>query len=410
MPRLLLAAVVLAILAVCASAQTRAAFSPVGSPGRLAPGTLQTSLDDYAEDDGFAFDPGTFFASDDDEAEEEEVVEAVEKETELVDVSGGQGGVLPTASFWRAVADALGLDLLGNPQEGEETPAEETPLRLVPPKPTITKKRASSAGPNAFCLNVTEPRYYRAPTGCKCDCPGCNCRRYYACWDCDVLADGCLSQAAYLCDEGDFSFFNEELQACAWEQPRPFPYGCPPRPPGPPKPPKPPRPPAGPPRPESPPPIPGFPTQPPRPAGQTFIPQPGLAQPGQIPGQFPGQQPGVGVPGQFQPGVGVPGQIPGQIPGQFPGQFPGQPGQFQPGQQPGQFQPGGGANPGQQTQAGSCSSIPQCNSCLQTSDQSAFVCCCDAECTQWNPSQQGQPPGFLGCCNDYNQVCAQQQG
>ena len=57
MPRLLLAAVVLAILAVCASAQTRAAFSPVGSPGRLAPGTLQTSLDDYAEDDGFAFDP-----------------------------------------------------------------------------------------------------------------------------------------------------------------------------------------------------------------------------------------------------------------------------------------------------------------------------------------------------------------
>ena len=96
--------------------------------------------------------------------------------------------------------DSLGLDLLGNPQEGEETPAEETPLRLVPPKPTITKKRASSAGPNAFCLNVTEPRYYRAPTGCKCDCPGCNCRRYYACWDCDVLADGCLSQAAYLCD------------------------------------------------------------------------------------------------------------------------------------------------------------------------------------------------------------------
>ena len=162
MPRLLLAAVVLAILAVCASAQTRAAFSPVGSPGRLAPGTLQTSLDDYAEDDGFAFDPGTFFASDDDEAEEEEVVEAVvEKETELVDVSGGQGGVLPTASFWRAVADALGLDLLGNPQQGEETPAEETPPRLVPPKPTITKKRASSAGPNAFCLNVTEPRYYR---------------------------------------------------------------------------------------------------------------------------------------------------------------------------------------------------------------------------------------------------------
>ena len=61
MPRLLLAAVVLAILAVCASAQTRAAFSPVGSPGRLAPGTLQTSLDDYAEDDGFAFDPGTFW-------------------------------------------------------------------------------------------------------------------------------------------------------------------------------------------------------------------------------------------------------------------------------------------------------------------------------------------------------------
>ena len=67
-------------------------------------------------------------------------------------------------------------------------------------------------------------------------------------------------------------------------------------------------------------------------------------------------------------------------------------------------------NPGQQTQAGSCSSIPQCNSCLQTSDQSAFVCCCDLECTTWSPNLPNQPPGFLGCCNDYNQVCARQQG
>ena len=174
MPRLLLAAVVLAILAQRASARTRAAPSPVASPGRFD--------DDYDED---AF---VFVA---DEEENNDAVAAAREEPEQVDVSGG-GGVgdaLPAESFWRAVADALGLDMFGNPRR-ETASAGGTTSRA-------RTGGASSAGPDAFCLNVSEPRYYAAPAQCACDCAGCNCRRYYACWDCEANG-GCLSQACLL--------------------------------------------------------------------------------------------------------------------------------------------------------------------------------------------------------------------
>ena len=214
MPRLLLAAVVLAILAQCASARTRAAPSPIASPGRFD--------DDYDEDDGFDLDEDAFvFVAD--EKENNDAVAAAREEPEQVDVSGG-GGVedaLPAESFWRAVADALGLDMFGNPRRATASAGGKTSRART--------GGASSAGPDAFCLNVSEPRYYAAPAQCACDCAGCNCRRYYACWDCEA-GEGCLSQATYLCADGDFSYFNEELQVCAWEQPRPLPYGCPPRP------------------------------------------------------------------------------------------------------------------------------------------------------------------------------------
>jgi hypothetical protein len=65
---------------------------------------------------------------------------------------------------------------------------------------------------------------------------------------------------------------------------------------------------------------------------------------------------------------------------------------------------------GVQTAQGSCSGIPQCDSCLQSPDQSSFVCCCDTECLNWNPATPNQPPGFLGCCTDYQQVCAAAAG
>ena len=66
--------------------------------------------------------------------------------------------------------------------------------------------------------------------------------------------------------------------------------------------------------------------------------------------------------------------------------------------------------PGVGSQQGSCAGIPACNSCLQSSDKKSFVCCCDAECTTWNPNTPNQPPGFLGCCSDYQQVCARAAG
>jgi hypothetical protein len=130
---------------------------------------------------------------------------------------------------------------------------------------------------------------------------------------------------------------------------------------------------------------------------------------GFAPGTFPGGGPvpvGPGQPGAFPGGGGI----------AQPGAFPGgggiaQPGAgFQPGLQPGiGVQPGvGNPNfPNQQTQPGSCSSIPTCDSCLQSPDRTTFVCCCDAACVSWNPqTQQGQVAGFLGCCVDYAQVCA----
>jgi hypothetical protein len=226
----------------------------------------------------------------------------------------------------------------------------------------------------------------------------------------------CLSQASYLCARGDFSFFNEQRQACAWEQPRPLPFGCPPRPPGPPLPPGPPMPPRAPFAPPPPPPRPTFPGAPPAP--------PAAALPGALPGG------GVAFPG----GGPLPvGQQPGALPGAFPGVAPARPGVaparpgagvVQPGVgvgapgvgapgvgAPGVGAPGAGAAPAQQTQPGSCSSIPTCDSCLQSADRSTFVCCCDAACAAWNPAtQQGQVAGFLGCCADYAQVCAAPAG
>ena len=73
--------------------------------------------------------------------------------------------------------------------------------------------------------------------------------------------------------------------------------------------------------------------------------------------------------------------------------------------------PGVVSAPAQQTQPGSCSSIPTCDSCLQSADRATFVCCCDAACATWNPAtQQGQVAGFLGCCSDYARVCAAAAG
>ena len=376
--------------------------------------------------------PTTLPADGDESGEEEEEEEDEgqtprlpprEEQPMLVDVSGGNGGTLPTAAFWRAVANALGIDLSGNPLRGGAA-------RGALPRPSMARENdddgdeqreeeanetpefdidEATAGKNAFCLQKSKPMYYAGEWTCDCDCAGCNCRRYYACWDCE--SGRCLSQAAYECAKGDFSFFNEKLQVCAWEQPRPLPYGCPPRPPGPPKPPRPPKPP---PRPLKPPPIPGFPAAPSRPPSamlpvpatlpqpqlQPALGQPGFQQPGVGVQPGVGFQPGVGVqPGVgFQPGVGVQPGV-----GFQPGFQPGRPGGAAPVGQPA----GGGS---QVSAQGSCASVPQCNSCLQSSDQKTFVCCCDTECLTWNPNAPNQPAGFLGCCSDYQQVCGRTTG
>ena len=353
-----------------------------------------------------------------------------------VDVSGGGGArnpagedPFPSAAFWRAVGAALGIDSSGNPLRaptastrtnaaaafegsgdaggGSDTlnPSFDSESRVgggAPARPSRSRF-PSTRTENFFCSNKTEPRYYAADYACACDCAGCDCRRYYACWDCGLDARTgtrrCLSQASYLCARGDFSFFNEKRQACAWEQPRPLPFGCPPRPPGPPLPPNPPMPPRAPFAPPPPPPRPTFPGAPPAPPAAA------------LPGAFPGG--GVAFPG----GGPLPvGQQPGALPGAFPGVAPARPGVgvVQPGVgvgAPGVGAPGVGAAPAQQTQPGSCSSIPTCDSCLQSADRSTFVCCCDAACAAWNPAtQQGQVAGFLGCCADYAQVCAAPAG
>ena len=385
-----------------------------------------------------------------------------------VDVSGGGGArdpageePFPSVAFWRAVGAALGIDSSGNPLRaptastrtnasaafegsvdaggGSDTlnPSFDPESRGSRGRPRVgggaparpsRSRFPSTRTENFFCSNKTEPRYYAADYACACDCAGCDCRRYYACWDCGLDARTgtrrCLSQASYLCARGDFSFFNEKRQACAWEQPRPLPFGCPPRPPGPPLPPNPPMPPRAPFAPPPPPPRPTFPGAPPAPPAAALpgaFPGGGFAfpgggplpvgqQPGALPGAFPGVAParpgvgvvqpgvGVGAPGVGAPGVGAPGV--------------GAPGVGAPGVgAPGVGAPGVGAAPAQQTQPGSCSSIPTCDSCLQSADRATFVCCCDAACAAWNPAtQQGQVAGFLGCCADYAQVCARPAG
>ena len=119
MPRLLLAAVVLAILAQRASARTRAAPSPIASPG----GRID---DDYDEDDGFDLDEDAFLFAD--EEETFDAAAAAREEPEQVDVSGGGrvGDALPAESFWRAVADALGLDMFGNPRRASASAGGKT--------------------------------------------------------------------------------------------------------------------------------------------------------------------------------------------------------------------------------------------------------------------------------------------
>ena len=99
MPRLLLAAVVLAILAQRASARTRAAPSPIASPG----GRID---DDYDEDDGFDLDEDAFlfFA---DEEETFDAAAAAREEPEQVDVSGG--GRVGVAREYRVVQPSGGV-------------------------------------------------------------------------------------------------------------------------------------------------------------------------------------------------------------------------------------------------------------------------------------------------------------
>ena len=363
----------------------------------------------------------------------------------FVDVAGAPGASFPTETFWRAVADALDLDLDGAPAAAGNPRRPSEPRRddgdesgggagrggggAPPPGSGRSGRSGTRSGTSppeeakppkrpTFCSGKTVTKFYADEWPCACDCPGCDCRRYFACWDCDASA-GCASQASYRCAPGDFSFFDEEKQICAWEQPRPLPFGCPPRPPAPPTPPRPPAPPRPPPVPAKPPPLPAAPFAPAFapgvpmgvpsgggvggggggvgvPGGGVGVPGGGVGVPGGGVG-VPGG--GVGVPGG---GVGVPGGgvgVPGGGVG-VPGGGVGVPGG-------GIGVPGGGV-PGQTSPSGSCSSIPTCDSCLQSADQTTFVCCCDAQCAAWRPGQ-GQPPGFLGCCSDYQQVCRRQQ-
>ena len=256
----------------------------------------------------------------------------------------------PSVAFWRAVGAALGIDSSGNPLRaptastrtnasaafegsvdaggGSDTlnPSFDPESRGSRGRPRVgggaparpsRSRFPSTRTENFFCSNKTEPRYYAADYACACDCAGCDCRRYYACWDCGLDARTgtrrCLSQASYLCARGDFSFFNEKRQACAWEQPRPLPFGCPPRPPGPPLPPKPPMPPRAPFAP--PPPSPSFPGAPPAPPAATLPSVSGRRRrvPGGGPPRWPTTRgsprafPGVAAAGRgvVQPGVGV---------------------------------------------------------------------------------------------------------
>ena len=160
MPRLLLAAVVLAILAQRASARTRAAPSPIASPG----GRID---DDYDEDDGFDLDEDAFlfFA---DEEETFDAAAAAREEPEQVDVSGGgaSGMRSPRSRSGARSRTRWGWTCSATRDGRARRRVEKLQARAR------VGARTSSAGPDAFCLNVSEPRYYAAPRSARATAPG----------------------------------------------------------------------------------------------------------------------------------------------------------------------------------------------------------------------------------------------
>ena len=364
-----------------------------------------------------------------------------------------------SVAFWRAVGAALGIDSSGNPLRAPtastrtnasaafEVASTRVAVRI--PKPFVRSRETrrwgrprvgggalarpsrrvfpSTRTENFFCSNKTEPRYYAADYACACDCAGCDCRRYYACWDCGLDARTgtrrCLSQASYLCARGHFSFFNEKRQACAWEQPRPLQFGCPPRPPRTrPCPSRPclraarTRPPPPPTRP-----IPGsaagaagcgaprvrFQAEASRSRGAD--PSPLANNPGLSPGLYPGVAPAAGrgrcaarvgvavtasspPPGVAAPGVGAPGVGPGRTTHRASARRVSAP----------------------LRRADAARLVlehPDVRLVPPVRHRATFVCCCDAACAAWNPAtQQGQVAGVLRTRADYAQVCARPAG
>ena len=81
--------------------------------------------------------------------------------------------------------------------------------------------------PGSVCADKTEARFYAAfhDQACPCDCAGCRCTAYAACFACEPPP--CRHEAFYECERADGSYFNENTQECSWLPLRIPPFDCP---------------------------------------------------------------------------------------------------------------------------------------------------------------------------------------
>ena len=86
----------------------------------------------------------------------------------------------------------------------------------------------SLLSPGSICADKTDARFYAAyhdQRACPCDCVGCRCNRYIACFACEPPP--CRKEAFYECERSDGSYFNENTQECSWLPLRVPPFDCP---------------------------------------------------------------------------------------------------------------------------------------------------------------------------------------
>jgi hypothetical protein len=125
------------------------------------------------------------------------------------------------------LAALCSCDATASPTRLPAKQAEAVHPQASPP-PALLRDLLS---PGSVCADKSDAGFYavlRHQEACPCDCRGCRCSSYVACWACDPPP--CKQQAFYECEANTnthASYFNEVTQECAWLPLRTPPFDCP---------------------------------------------------------------------------------------------------------------------------------------------------------------------------------------